>query len=423
VSSAAGLCGRSALDINLLISRLCKKRKESMATWIPMFAPPHIDVEEPIEVPGMAIVSLRDARLTDLTRRHRRFAMYMRRFKTEFGEQIWPSVLIRESTSPEQYRSVEALAGFRDALAVSVIPYSWAHALRFENTFGIRYANWFSFYPWMVDAKYEGLIMQSMAVLAYHEVRALKAQPAAGFTYQSLTARMIDRPLLCALLGRWESRFKSDEPTRENIALFRSLNMALSASMLPGNVEVTIYDIGKAIALWVSAFEVLAHPGTPNVGFKQVYELLEKTKWNLSDCSQPVYEPYGNKTGHPKRNLPVWLYGELNRARNDFLHGNPITGSRLIVAPGKRPLHLYAAPLFRMVLAAYLDLKIDRGPVPKGETDYEAFLAHEHQFGHYQSDIEAALATILFTKEEYRAVRRGRPSRARRACVVSDRDP
>jgi len=38
--------------------------------------------------------------------------------------------------------------------------------------------------------------------------------------------------------------------------------------MLPGNVEVTIYDIGKAIALWVSAFEILAHPGTPNVGLQ-----------------------------------------------------------------------------------------------------------------------------------------------------------
>jgi hypothetical protein len=72
-------------------------------------------------------------------------------------------------------------------------------------------------------------------------------------------ARMIDMPLLRALLGRWEMRFKTETPARENVALFRSLNMALSAAILPGNVEVTIYDIGKAIALWVSTFEILAH--------------------------------------------------------------------------------------------------------------------------------------------------------------------
>jgi hypothetical protein len=390
----------------------CLMIQTKPATWIPMFALPHIDVQEPIEVAGMAVVSLRDERLKALTKKHRRFAMYMHRFKTEFGLQVWPSVLIRESTSPERYRSVEALAGFRDALAVSVIPYSWAHALRFENTFGIRYANWFSFYPWMVDAQYDGLIMQSMAQLGYHEVKALKAQTTAGFAHQPLAARMIDRPLLGALLGRWEARFKSETPALESVALFRSLNMALSASMLPGNVEVTIYDIGKAIALWVSAFEILAHPGTQNVGFKQVYELLERATWNLSDCNQAIYDGY--KTGQSKRILPVWLYGEMNRARNDFLHGNPIADARLIVSPGKQPLHLYAAPLFRMALTAYLDLKMDPRPAREGESDYEAFLAHSHEFGHYQSDIEAAIATILFTKEEYRAFRTGRAPRPRR---------
>jgi hypothetical protein len=379
-----------------------------------MFALPHIDVQEPIEVAGMAVVSLRDERLTTLTKKHRRFAMYMRRFKTEFSQQIWPSILIRESSSPEQYRSVEALAGFRDALAASVIPYSWALALRFESTFGIRYANWFSFYPWMVDARYDGLIMQSMAQLGYREVKALRAQTLPGFSYQPLAMRMIDRPLLGALLNRWEARFRTETPPREDIVLFRALNMALSASMLPGNVEVTIYDIGKAIALWVGAFEILAHPGSSNVGFKRVYELLEQAQWNLSDCNQAIYEPYGYKAGQSNRVLPVWLYGELNRARNDFLHGNPITNSRLIVPPGKQPLHLYAAPLFRMALTAYLDLQKNPPPAREGETDYEAFLAHSHEFGHYQSDIEAAIATILFTQDEYRAIRTGRASRSRK---------
>ena len=276
-----------------------------MPTWILMFAVPHIDAQEPIEVPGIALVSLRDDRLKALAKKHRRFAMYLRRFKSEFGQQIWPSIIIRETSSPEEYRSVEAIAGFRDAIAVSVIPYSWALALCFENTFGIRYANWFSFYPWMIDAKYDGIVMQSMAQRGFHEVKALKAQTSAGFAYQPLAARMIDKPLLKAVLARWDARFKSRAPDRENVALFRSLNMALSAAMLPGNVEVTIYDIGRAIALWVSAFEILAHPGTSNVGYRQVYNLLEKTRWNLTECKEAIYEPYGYKAGQPKRSLPI----------------------------------------------------------------------------------------------------------------------
>ncbi len=377
-----------------------------------MFALPQIDVQEPVEVAGMALVSLRDERLKTLVKKHRRFAMYMRRFRTEFGQEVSPSVLIRESTSPEQYRSVEALAGFRDALAMSIIPYSWAHALYFETTFGIRYGNWFSFYPWMVDAKYDRLIMNSLAQLGFHQVKALKAQATPGFAYQPLTSRMVDKPLLNALLSRWEACFSVQAPTRENVALFRSLNMALSASMLPGNVETTVYDIGKAIALWVSAFEILAHNGT-DVGFQQVYQLLEKATWNLSECNQAIYEPYKYKAGQPKRSLPVWLYGELNRARNDFLHGNTVTNSRLIVSPGKRPLHLYAAPLFRMALTAYLDLKMERRPAREGETDYEAYLARQHVFGGFQRDIEAAISTILTTEEEHRAVRTARVQRSR----------
>jgi hypothetical protein len=53
-----------------------------MATWIPMFALPNIDVEESIERPGIAIVSLRDKRLKALVKNHPRFAVYLRRFET-----------------------------------------------------------------------------------------------------------------------------------------------------------------------------------------------------------------------------------------------------------------------------------------------------------------------------------------------------
>jgi hypothetical protein len=367
-----------------------------------MLAVPNIDIREPIEVAGLALLSADDDRVQTLARRHRRFGMYLRRFTTEFGDRVTPSILLKRSDSPQSFRSVEALAGFRDAIAMSVIPYSWAHVLRYENNQNIRYANWFSFFPWMVDAKYNGLIMQSMAQLGWHEVRKLKGQTTSGLSHMTLEHNMIDAPLLNALLSRWQARYTTDTPTWKDTALFRSLNMALSAAMLPGNVEVTIYDIGRSVALWVSAFEILAHPEEADVGYLQVFNMLDAITWNLTDCKEQRYEPYRYKLGQPLRTLPVWIYGELNRARNDFLHGNPIDASRLIVAPGKRPLHLYAGPLFRMALAAFIDLKHIPRLKRDDETEYEAYLSDQFMFGRFQRDIEVALSTILLTVEERR---------------------
>jgi hypothetical protein len=159
---------------------------------------------------------------------------------------------------------------------------------------------------------------------------------------------MVDAPLLKAILARWKPRFESDAPEWGDTALYRALNMAFSAASLPGNVEATIHDIGKAISLCVSAFEILAHTGEAS-GYLQVYSLLEKTAWNLTACNEAVYEPLGVKSSQGKRSLPIWLYGELHRARNDFLHGNRIDAMRLIVAPAKRPLHTYALPSPRQI--------------------------------------------------------------------------
>jgi hypothetical protein len=103
----------------------------------------------------------------------------------------------------------------------------------------------------------------------------------------------------------------------------------------------------------------------------------------------------------------------MNHARNDFIHGNTIDPMRLIVAPGKRPLHLYTAPLYRMALTAFLDLKPPPMVKRDGETDYDAHWRHMHDFGWFQSNIEAAIATVMFTQEEYRARRQGQVDSAR----------
>jgi hypothetical protein len=103
----------------------------------------------------------------------------------------------------------------------------------------------------------------------------------------------------------------------------------------------------------------------------------------------------------------------MNHARNDFIHGNPIDSNRLIVPPGKRPLHLYTALLYRMALTAFLDLKPPPVVKKDGESDYEAHWRTLHDYGWYQSNIEAAIATVMFTQKEYRAMKQGKIDQTR----------
>jgi hypothetical protein len=56
-------------------------------------------------------------------------------------------------------------------------------------------------------------------------------------------------------------------------------------------------------------------------------------------------------------NLAGVIYDRLYRARNDFLHGNPISDETLRVEKCRKNVHVFAASLFRLALTAFLDLR------------------------------------------------------------------
>jgi len=66
---------------------------------------------------------------------------------------------------------------------------------------------------------------------------------------------------------------------------------------------------------------------------------------------------------------------------------------------------MFAAPLYRMILTAYLDLKLAPRRPGGGRTPYESFRLDHFESGEYQRNIEAGLSTIMYTPEEYRARR------------------
>jgi hypothetical protein len=284
---------------------------------------------------------------------------------------------------------------------MSVIPQSWAKVLRFDNNVGIKYSNYFAVYPWILDKNFERLIASTLNMLGLHQVSELRAQSTPALSQELFDSGPLDEPLLEGLLERWQRSFSVATPQPDDIKLFRSLNMANSAALLPAGADATMLDIGRSVALWSSAFEILAP--ARREAYLEVYALLDKNTWHYTPCRELKYEAYGFARDQTLRNLPCWLFGAINHARNDYLHGNPIDRHRLIVPPAKRPLHYYAPPLYRLALAAFIELHYAPSPRRDNETEYEAYLRNHHVFGHYQGDIEIALSSIMYTADEWRA--------------------
>jgi hypothetical protein len=82
------------------------------------------------------------------------------------------------------------------------------------------------------------------------------------------------------------------------------------------------------LVLWVSAFEVLLHPGRGRIGLAAVLAFLRNLKWNDRGLAHKRYSV--RYTGVPPRiSLPEVIYYDLYMARNDFTHGNEVPVNRL----------------------------------------------------------------------------------------------
>ena len=169
--------------------------------------------------------------------------------------------------------------------------------------------------------------------------------------------------------------------------------MAHAAAKVPAGRDMTEYSVGRSVASWISAIEILIHPEDDNIDYKKVYRHLDSVQWQDDDLKKNEYEAYPRK-GAPQRSLPCWIYGELLRARNDFMHGNEIDTDRLKVESG-RYLHHFAAPLYRMVLAGFLGLNwLEVLPEDAAAEAMGSYIARKMQFLDAQDDFERALTRI-----------------------------
>lgn len=360
--------------------------KEEPVSWIPVIVLPNIEIQVPFSGRYATIVRYHDRRLGALRREFPKLRRFLNGFRDAFGRIHRPSVLMLHEDKYDTYRQSEAIAAFRDVLALSVVPYARAWRLQHRTTsFGPLYANAFSFYPWMMDRYNDGLIASTPAMLATDETTKFSGRISPEIGYYPVTE--IDQPLMHTLIERWEVRFDTPNAAWRDRALFRSLNTAFYASQTPFHTAGTPYDSGRLVAGWVSAFEVLAHggPGTSS-NMTAVLKIL---------CGPKAKSATTRKT----------IYSRLNQARSNFLHGDDVSAHQ-----PDRLMH-YGSVLYRLMLTEFLGLHREFADIPGRRNKAwaqkfgkEAFL--QRDFESYQDRYEKAIDTYLKPPRDLRATHR-----------------
>lgn len=364
--------------------------------WTPIAVLPNINVRDGIEGGQIALVASDDPRVDSAAAKQRTFRTFVGRFTDPFRRPIRPSVLIARGQLSDRLRRGEMLSSFRDLISLCAVIRGRSLQLKNGGSQGVTYADAFAIYPWMVSRDGKGLVGTTPAILGFDEVKTFRGQSSPEIFASELRSFEMDGPLLAELINYWNRRYFGRASDWKHVALFRSLNMAFHASRLPAGIDTRSLDLGRMLALWVSAFEILAHPKIGRSGTGSVFRLLNSVSWQDRDCRRRRFKA-GEKQANvtQKSTLACWLYAQLYEARNHFLHGNPLGRRTGLVPKTNRHLLMFAAPLYRMALTGYLDLRWSE-PLPPA-TDYDAYwsaVRKQHfTFTQYQDDVETALLT------------------------------
>lgn len=345
------------------------------------------------------MASLLDDRLAAAVRQYPPLGDFLSRFYDTHNNRITPSVLLWDAATESDVPRFDAVCGFRDVVAVSHVLLARAGTMIASHPPAAQWMDSFSLFPWMLTRDHQYIACNTPAVHGLHDIKSFRGQTTPELVERSLRAYDLDWPLFDALIQKWNEVCLKGADSHAHTALFRSLNMAFRAGAIPGGMDATTYDYGRSLALWVSAFEILAHPGgSGKADLLKVYELLEKAPYEIRKVSDAVHAAYHNRSKQtaPKRNLACWLYGEIYQARNDFLHGNPLPPDRLLIKASGRHLLNYAPPLFRVALSAALGIRWMKLQPPL--TDAEAvgqWISDQINFLDPQRVVERGLATSL----------------------------
>jgi hypothetical protein len=229
-----------------------------VSNWSPVAILPNLFAKDAVGSEEVAFVSRYDSRVQAFCAVQPKFQELLSRFTNAFDVALEPVVFIVRDDVIPKVSDNSALLSFRDLVVMSVVPYARSLNLVYRTGNRIMYSNSFWLYPWTLSRDNQHLIASTPALTALHVVEQFHGQSSPELSEKKLTD--VDEHLFEALILRWKRHFLGTRQRWQDRALFRSLNMAAQAAQLPAGVGTTLYDLGRMSALWVSAFEILAHP-------------------------------------------------------------------------------------------------------------------------------------------------------------------
>jgi hypothetical protein len=153
--------------------------------------------------------------------------------------------------------AMEAIGAFRDAISISSVVHNRTNTIIYGHARTNQYSTFFDFYAWVFSKDFNLLTTNNPSLAGLDEFKDFKGQSTAGLPTSRWDGLEFDETLLKAVFGEWPRRFSNPSPAWRSLALFRSLNMAHAAAQVPGFVDLTAQSLGRSVALWISAFEIL----------------------------------------------------------------------------------------------------------------------------------------------------------------------
>lgn len=243
-------------------------------------------------------------------------------FCTQFGTSFPPACFIVDPLAPPFAREAAALRSFRNCCAIATLLPSYD-----GRQWRPKFADHFDLYP-LAAAKSGRIATNDAIVAGLHKSQGFSGQSSPLIQDPSHFACHPSRRLLDRLLYAWNRCYLERRERRPLLRLFRSLEIALHALRFPTDSLMSVHDAGLRLVLWVSAFEVLLHPGNKRVDLASVLSFMRGLPWRDRRLIRKQYR-VKYKNGPPRVSKPEAIYFDLYIARNDFAHGNEIPAQRL----------------------------------------------------------------------------------------------
>lgn len=321
--------------------------------WDILYILPNLVLNQSYGNEYISIVPFNSSRLQNILKYDKCLSTFIGNFFDHRQSRIKPSALIYNKQLMNEQHLTEAASSFRNILAISVLPLECTAISygRYPNSPTYRWSDSFDFYPvtynegrfFTNEPGYRSFSSKGLVNIYGHTTPHV-------YRPHSINKILIDEEIYHTLSDCWRFHFIELMSTPNLISLFRSLELANHALASPRRNNHSLYDLGVAVTLWVSAIETLVYPLFNEAKRKYVSQLLGSYIWSDDRLNNKTwsYDTYS-------QNLIQRAYYYLFDLRNLFSHGDPVH-LNMFRPYGRINLNLidFAPILYRTVLYAYL---------------------------------------------------------------------